>query len=345
MFELLLSACLVGAPADCRTERLPGAETLEECRVQARRGAAGFSPLVQVQSFACVKAGETPDYTISEVAPGVFVHQGLHQEPDARNLGDVSNQGFVIGSEAVAVIDTGGSLVVGKALLAAIRAETDLPIRYVILTHMHPDHVMGTAAFADEGAEVIGHARMAPALEDRSETYLEAMGRLIGPAFGGSEVVLPSREVAEELTLNLGGARDLVLQAHATAHTDNDLTVLDRTSGVLFAGDLAFLGHTPALDGSVLGWQKLLEDAIAEPVGDWIVPGHGPVILSWEQGLTPTKAYLDLLIVELRAAIAAGLPMLQAIREVGRGAEMDWLLFEEFHPRNVTAAFKELEWE
>lgn len=344
MFELLLSACMVGAPADCRVARLPGGDTLAECRVQARQGAAGFSPLLQVQSFACVRAGETPDYTVSEVAPGVFVHQGLHQEPDSANKGDVSNQGFVIGSEAVAVIDTGGSRFVGEALREAVRAETDLPIRYVILTHMHPDHVLGAAAFADEGTEVISHVRLRPALEARQDTYLEAMGRLIGPEFEGSDIVLPDREVADRIVLNLGN-RELVLQAHETAHTDNDLTVLDRQSGILFAGDLAFIGHTPALDGSALGWQAFLASALAEPTGDWVVPGHGPAILSWEQGLSPTKAYLDLLIAEVRTAIAAGLPMLQAIREVGRGAETEWLLFEDFHPRNVTAAFKELEWE
>ena len=86
---------------------------------------------------ASVGAAQTP-LTVSEVAPGVFVHQGRYEVFTPRNAGDTSNAGFVIGRDSVAVIDTGGSPQVGAQLLAAVRARTKLPIKYVINTHMHP---------------------------------------------------------------------------------------------------------------------------------------------------------------------------------------------------------------
>ncbi|MEM0922084.1 MAG: quinoprotein relay system zinc metallohydrolase 2 [Pseudomonadota bacterium] len=344
MFELLLTACLEAEPSQCRTERLPGAETLAACREAARLGAAGFPAHFEVQSYPCVPAGTTPDFTVTEIAPGVFVHKGQHGEPGPENGGDLANLGFVIGPEAVAVIDTGTTPAVGAALLAAIRAETDLPVRYVILTHMHPDHSLGTAAFAGQG-EVLAHHRMGPALESRRETYLAAMSRMLGPHMAETAIVLPDRGIAAPEEISLGPGRALALVPHPTAHTDNDLTVLDRASGTLFAGDLSFVGHLPAIDGSVLGWADLLGDLAAMEGVVRVVPGHGPVALAQGPAFAPTAAYLDQLIRETRAAVAAGTPMLEAIRTLGRNGDYPWLLFEIFHARNVTAAYKELEWE
>lgn len=345
MFELLITACMIGAPGDCREARLPGGDTIGECRVGGRIGALGFNPRLEVQSFPCVPKGTSPDFTVSEVAPGVFVHKGRHEIPSPGNGGDIANIGFVVGSEAVAVIDTGSTRAIGAALLRAVRAETDLPIRYIILTHMHPDHALGTAAFLQEPAEVVAHARMAPALEARAENYREALAREIGPAFDGTEIVSPTFPIVGTQFLDLGAGRMLRLTAHETAHTDNDLTVLDETTGTLFAGDLDFHGHLPALDGSLTGWQAVLSALAADPAVERVVPGHGPVVLSADRAFTPTQRYLDRLAADSRAAIREGVPMLEAIRSIAAPSAENWLLFEEFNPRNATAAFKELEWE
>src|ERR1700752_1221541 len=136
---------------------------------------------VAVLLGATVGRAETPALPVTEIASGIFVHNGVHEEASAANEDAIANIGFIIGYEAVAVIDPGGSFVEGSALRAAIRAHTDRPIRYVnlapvtrphgarpiryvILTPVHPDHILGAAVFRDDHPDFIGHAKLPGAL-------------------------------------------------------------------------------------------------------------------------------------------------------------------------------------
>ena len=288
-------------------------------------------------------AGAPAGLAVTEIAPGVFVHKGAQAEVAPENRGDIANTGFVVGAEAVAVIDAGGSAAVARDLLDAVRAETDLPVRWLILTHMHPDHVLGAPVIVDAGATVIGHAALARALAARREVYLAANAALIGPAFEGSGLPAEIVAVEDRREIDLGG-RVLVLEAHPTAHTDNDLTVLDRRTGTLFLGDLLFMGHLPALDGSLPGWLGLVETLQGREVAR-VVPGHGPVSAAWPSAADAMGAYLSALAASVREAIAEGVPIGRAEEVVGDAIAEGWLLTDAFHGRNVLAAYKELEWE
>ncbi len=282
---------------------------------------------------------------VTEIAPGVYLRPGVQEVADAHNLGHIANLGFIVGNERVAVIDAGGSRAEGEALLAAVRTTTDLPVAYLILTHMHPDHVLGSGVFADAGVEVIGHANLPDALVRRQEFYVTGALEHIGAQAQGSRVAMPTVGVAagETLELDLGG-RVLELRGYPTAHTNNDLSVLDRSSGVLWLSDLLFVERVPVIDGSLLGWLGVIDQLSAAQASS-VVPGHGPHGSDWKGALAKQRAYLEAIADGVRGQLRAGGDLSSAVRTVAGDQRDDWLLFDDYHGRNVTAAYVELEWE
>ena len=177
-----------------------------------------------------------------QLAPGVFVHLGQQLALDAAGHDDIANIGFIVGSRCVAVIDTGGSMRIGRALRGAIRLRTALPICYVVNTHVHVNHVLGNAAFPGRIApvsSVIGHWRGWPSHAAAISSCSTMQTISIRRRTRDGCRIRPDRAVQDALTLDLGG-RQLQLKAWPTAHTDCDLTVLDEKSATLWAGDLLF---------------------------------------------------------------------------------------------------------
>jgi len=291
---------------------------------------------------ATASRAQQQELPVNSVVDGVFVHNGKTAQMTRENDGAIANVGFIVGEDAVAVIDTGGSLREGRQLLAAIRARTDKPIRYVINTHGHPDHVFGNGAFVQDGTTFVGHANLPRTLATRGQFYLDAFRRTMGDdLIDEIRIVPPMLLVSGTLKLDLG-RRPLVLRAWPAAHSDCDLTVLDEKTGTLFAGDLVFLAHTPVLDGSLRGWLGAIGELGALPA-QRVVPGHGPVS-GWPGALADQRRYLETLASDVRGLVKSGKPI--AAAGTAAGSERSrWELFDDFNTRNATAAFSEIEWE
>ncbi len=283
------------------------------------------------------------EFEVIETAPGVYVHFGAHEEISSSNLGDIANIGFIVGDEAVAVIDTGGSLPIGERLRQHIRKTTNLPIKYVVLTHIHPDHIFGVKAFTGTDVQTVGHERLPNAIVQRGDYYAQRLLEIVGEAAQGSEVVMPDITVNGSMDLDLGN-RVLTLTAFATAHTDNDLIVFDHKTQTLWSGDLLFSERTPSLDGSIVGWLAAMEKLEKIPAKR-VVPGHGPISTDWPAPLLAQKHYLQTVAEGTREAIRSRKSIQDAVETVGITEQDKWLLFDIYNPHNVTKSFSELEWE
>ena len=119
--------------------------------------------------------------------------------------------------------------------------------------------------------------------------------------------------------------------------------MLDETPACYSAGDLVFLQHVPVVDGSLDGWLSVIP-RLAKLPARIVVPGHGRLDAPWPQALDDEARYLTVLAEDTRRQIAAGMPLARAVTGIASSERNRWQLFDDYNPRNATAAFSELEW-
>src|SRR5882724_12253969 len=142
-------------------------------------------------------ATAAPTFSTDEVASGIYFRRGVDEDATPANDGAIANIGFIVGRDAVAVMDPGGSLVDGQRLRATIRKATSVPIRYVVMSHVHPDHIFGAGAFTEDKPEFVGHALLPNALAQRGEYYRIHLDQILGTGRSGP-IISPTMLVKDQ---------------------------------------------------------------------------------------------------------------------------------------------------
>ena len=257
-----------------------------------------FKPVgILTALVAVLAAGTVAAQTIRpeavQVAPDSYMVQGLSAMGSGANRNFISNAGFVVTKDGVLVIDALGSPALARELLAEIRRITPAPVRYVVLTHYHADHIYGLQAFKDAGATVIAHQAGREYLNSETAALRLQTSRVeLAPAVDAQTRLVPAdRWIDGRTTWQMGGL-DFVLQPAGPAHTPEDLVVWVPQLKLLFAGDLVFRGRIPFVGQADSGrWITALDTLLAFDARI-IVPGHGPASASARADLVLTRDYL-----------------------------------------------------
>jgi len=304
----------------------------------SRRTPDPHSQALHAELAAYEAAGGRAVFITATDAP--FRAVPLDNHGGARDLG---NRLHGLGYRNVAVLAGPGTNPASVAASDGLRTSGDRLAGFAeaFATAGSPIPAERVITFADLPLRSIGHKNLPRALAERGPFYSDLLSDIC-PDFAGTVVTPPSETVADRLQVDLG-KRPLRVKAWPTAHTNNDLTVFDEKTGTLWTGDLIFAERLPTLDGSILGWLKVLDELLPEEVLR-IVPGHGPVS-DGRAALANERRYLEGLRDGVRQAIAEGLDIPATLERFGSDNPQDWQVFEHNHGRNIVSAYTELEWE
>jgi glyoxylase-like metal-dependent hydrolase (beta-lactamase superfamily II) len=282
-----------------------------------------------------------PPLSIRRLAPGVYAALG----DTGRGSEGRPNAGFIVTDAGVVIIDALASPQQGEQLARAIRGVTSQPIRWLVLTHHHPDHHFGAIVFRRLGAKVIAHPdRRVLASEAGEDALIADWVRVVGlDAMRGFEFAdIPDRPVTATDTLQLGG-KTIVITHPGAAHTAGDLMVWLPRERVLFAGDILVEdGVTMVVDGDSGELLKALGKIDSLKPGI-VVPGHGAIPSPPTDLVSRTRRYISGLRTDMRAALEHGVPMGRALRSLPPADQTRPVSYNSRRRRNAVRVYLEEE--
>lgn len=247
--------------------------------------------LMAVLLMACEKPAETevskpaepapvhPDYPMKAelVAGGVYaVISPARDFPNKENKGWNSNSSFVVTNDGVLVVDTGSSEAIGGALLKTIQTVTDKPVKWVVCTHGHGDHWLGTSAFMDEGVELIVSEKLAGRMENELEYWSDLFNQMTEGFTGQATAVKPTTVLKQASRMTVGGL-DVEFIPSGDSHSAGDTLVWLPKQKVLISGDVVYSNRIPGtFEGKFEQWMKFLAELEQLPL-EKVIPGHGEV--------------------------------------------------------------------
>ena len=249
---------------------------------------------------------------LKQVSKHVYYVEGPPGAP-ADNDGFMSNASVIIGDNEVVVFDSLGTPSLAYLLLSKIKRITDKPIRKLILSHYHADHIYGAQVFKDIGAEVIAPLGAqtyinSPAALGRLTERRESLFPWVNEA---TRIIKPDRLIRKDEKIDIGGV-SLHIVSLGSTHSDGDLMVYVNPDRVLLAGDLMFEGRIPFIAGSKPGrWLKYVTEL--DPMSfKVVIPGHGGSSADPKNAVSFTKNYLNFLHTSMMNAVEQLIPFDEA---------------------------------
>lgn len=241
------------------------------------------------------------------IGDGIWMIHGADAPIEMANGGAIANITIIATEAGSVLVDCGPSLRYGQALRAVAERLTASPVVRVYLTHLHPDHVYGAAAF--DPSTLAATPQLAAVLKSDGAGFSDGMYRLLGDWMRGTELVMPGTILTGD-SETIGGRRFGLLAL--SGHSPADLAVIDERTGTLVAGDLVFHDRAPSTPhASLPAWRSAL-DRLKTVLHKAVIPGHGPCDATPTTAIDQTRDWLDWLDGALRNAVAQGLDMAEA---------------------------------
>lgn len=272
--------------------------------------------------------------------------QGLPGAASSENQGFMSNAGFVVTPAGVVVFDALASPPLAEKLVGEIRRVTRQPIRRVIVSHYHADHFYGLQVFKALGAEIWAHRLAAGQTrsEDAALRLAQRREALFPWVDERTRLIEADRFLEGDTDFELGGVR-FALRYVGPAHSAEDMAMMVKDDGVLYAGDLVFRGRVPFVgDADSRAWIAALDTLIAMKP-KVLVPGHGAPSRNPQQDLVFVRDYLAYLRRTMGAAARDFVPFEQAYAATDWSAYRDLPAFGESNRVNAYNQYLRLEQE
>ncbi len=282
------------------------------------------------------------DYSLTpqEVSDQTHCFFGAPEVMDERNNGNMVNSCFVNTGTSYLVIDSGPTYSYALQAYAKIKKIKNLPISYVINTHIHDDHWLGNAYYDSIGVKIIGSI----AFEDMDKEEKTRMEMRITPdAYAKTTQVFPTIFVEEkDKKINIDGVEVHIKSVNEKAHTNSDLLVYIPKYSTIFAGDLIFNDRLPSIrDGHIGQWIEALDD-IRDMKMKYVIGGHGEIIDA--SSIDMTYEYLLELNTKVGQMVEDGVDIGETVNAVKMSKFKDINFYKEMHRQNVEIAYRMLEW-
>ena len=278
-----------------------------------------------------------------ELASGVYVILGDNSRLSSSNGGAISNTGFIVGDASILVIDAGPSALYAEEVIRAIENISTLPIKYIVITHHHPDHSFGISKYNELGVEIIINTSEIIRYEKYGHRLLRQMVNLVGEEwFENTKIIsIARKEYDFPYKIDLGN-KEIEINYFKNGHSEGDLIVVDYNEEIVFSGDLVFNERAPTIPHANIENWIIYIDKLIKSKWLYLVPGHGPVIDKKDQ-LNMTKNWINYLNNVAIEAVNKGLSPAEVYEQGIAEEYKKYKLYKEVWYRDLPLLMKKYE--